>query len=212
MSEWTPPGASSSDFPSQPTSGIDALLRRVDSIKRELDDATNNLLKSAGMSVEPGRLTVNSELLVTGATRIEGTLSLPAGIIDNEALASPVTFAGNTGSLLTTPPPATWTIAASAPLTVPAWAGSGVVLATGWVQGQTGGAASALYGYITIAGDGGEISLANLAPGEAQSQPVIHQRTFDPTGTTVTVNLYWQASSPMIGGAAYISAIGMFGR
>lgn len=117
MSEWAPP--SSSDFPGQPTDGIDALLRKVERIKRELDDATNNLLKAAGMSVGPDGLTIDSELLVTGATRIEGTLSLPAGIIDNDALANPVKIVGASGATLGFGLPAVNTVLHSEPIVVP---------------------------------------------------------------------------------------------
>src|SRR5579872_3842369 len=37
-----------------------------------------------------GTLTIEGALVVTGNTVIDGTLSLPAGIIDNAALTSPV--------------------------------------------------------------------------------------------------------------------------
>ena len=118
MSEWTPP--SSSDFPGQPTDGIDALLRKVERTKRELDDATNNLLKAAGISVGPEGLTIDSELLVTGATRIEGTLSLPAGIIDNDALANPIIFDGTWNEADNFAIPTTATEIVSASFVVPA--------------------------------------------------------------------------------------------
>ena len=98
---WTGPTARSSQTPGQPTDGIDALLRKFEAIKTELSDATNNLLKAAGVRVEPGTLRILDNLAVDGSAtfagdteiggnaRITGTLSLPAGIIDNEALANP---------------------------------------------------------------------------------------------------------------------------
>lgn len=42
-----------------------------------------------------GELLIEGDLEVTGNTVIGGTLSLPAGIIDNDALANPVRAAGN---------------------------------------------------------------------------------------------------------------------
>jgi hypothetical protein len=49
-------------------------------------------LRTAGISVAPGGMTINSALSVLGSMAISGTLSLPAGIIDNATLASPTVF------------------------------------------------------------------------------------------------------------------------
>jgi cytoskeletal protein CcmA (bactofilin family) len=61
-------------------------------------DGTLNI---GGATDIDGTLNVDAEMSVggdatfSGAVHIEGTLSLPAGIIDNDALASPVTFLGD---------------------------------------------------------------------------------------------------------------------
>lgn len=87
---WSATPPSAQEFPHTPTNGFDALLDRIVNLERRISAIPNNLLSSAGLSVSPDGLTVDSELLVTGSTRIEGTLDLPAGIIGNDALTSPV--------------------------------------------------------------------------------------------------------------------------
>lgn len=124
---WTAPVPTSSEYPRQATNGVDALVDRIDRSMNELREMRNNLLSTAGIKVTPEGLTVersldvNGELLVTGATRIEGTLSLPAGIIDNEALANPVTFASNFGDSEGFGTPASaWLEVASTTIVIPA--------------------------------------------------------------------------------------------
>lgn len=120
------------------------LVHQLVSIKRELNDATSSLLRTAGIRVRPegmtieralevlGSLDVSGDLDVTGSATfsgdttiggnaaITGTLSLPAGIIDNEALASPVRMGSNwaydEGFAI---PTATWTSVANATIEIP---------------------------------------------------------------------------------------------
>lgn len=80
----------SAEFQRHPRDGVERLVNEVRALRREVSELRNNTLKQAGVRVEEERLRIESELLVTGDTRIEGTLSLPAGIIDNDALANPV--------------------------------------------------------------------------------------------------------------------------
>lgn len=208
MSEWSvPQGMTPQDNPGQPKDGVGALIKMVRDNATEMRDRFNNLLKQAGIRVEPDLVRF------TGAVRIEGTLSLPAGIIDNDALASPVTFAGNAGNLTSTPPPLSWATACTANLTVPDWAGQGVVMATGSIAGTTGAVDGAsIMGRIVIAGDGGVVEARYIRVSDSDTIPVMHQFTFDPAGTTVNVTLQWMASDTMIGGAAQLVAIGVFGR
>jgi hypothetical protein len=49
-----------------------------------------DILRTAGLIAAPNLLTVVGELDVTGPMVVGGTLSLPAGIINNDALANPV--------------------------------------------------------------------------------------------------------------------------
>ncbi len=89
------------------------LVAKIQAMQRELGDLTSSLLRSAGISVSPegmtvdralevlGQMNVQGDLDVSGGAvfsgdmRIEGTLSLPAGIIDNEALANPIESRSN---------------------------------------------------------------------------------------------------------------------
>jgi len=141
MSEWSPPaGATPQDYPKQsrPGSGSDDLIARFRAFQVEVRDRFNNLLKQAGIRVEKdlvrftgavditstthigGTLDVDAAATFGGAVAITGTLSLPAGIIDNDALANPITYASDTsynaGAAVTT----TETVKATATVTVPA--------------------------------------------------------------------------------------------
>ena len=78
------------------------LAQQLQRIRGELNDVGSAILKAAGIRVSPESMTIERTLEVLGSLdvsgnatfsgdmRIEGTLSLPAGIIDNEALANPV--------------------------------------------------------------------------------------------------------------------------
>jgi len=109
------------------------LVTRLKGLQRELGDVTNAVLRSAGIRVSPEGMSVESALAVLGALdvsgdatfsgdmRIEGTLSLPAGIIDNEALANPLELGANFGAAsgfgLTG---GSWVEVTSASITIPA--------------------------------------------------------------------------------------------
>jgi hypothetical protein len=86
------PGLPGSQFPSE-----DALVRDVKDIKRDIQQlAAANPLGAAGIRAVDGGIvvegseTVNGPLVINGPATITGTLSLPAGIIGNEALQAPV--------------------------------------------------------------------------------------------------------------------------
>lgn len=87
------------EFKREPINGFDALLDVIRRQGRELKESTSNLLGSAGIRLKPGRMIVEQsldvvgDLTATGNTVIGGTLSLPAGIIDNDALTNPLTTA-----------------------------------------------------------------------------------------------------------------------
>lgn len=137
--QWTPPRPpTSSEFPRQPTDGIDALLLKIEGIKRELSDATNGLLRAAGIGVSPDGMRIDSGLTVTGNTRIEGTLDLPAGIIGNEALSNPVVpgVFYESADGWATPGSATYGARATATITVPAGFTSCVVIADAWASAE----------------------------------------------------------------------------
>jgi|SRR5665647_489030 len=105
MSEWTAP-PQSVEFRA-PTDGrvvrnlFEALSRRIAALEGTAP------LKQAGVRVLPEGLVIEKDLSITGtlgvtgdatfggAMAVTGTLSLPAGIIDNDALTSPIVYASN---------------------------------------------------------------------------------------------------------------------
>ena len=156
------------------------LLARLEATRRELSDVTSSLLRSAGISVSPEGMSVESALRVLGDlnvsgdaqfsgdteiggnARITGTLSLPAGIIDNEALANPVTFDADwgAGESYATPMGA-WLEVASASITIPAGFTKMQFTAAGMANGLNSTAATAnMYVQIhrTVNGGGGYTS------------------------------------------------------
>jgi hypothetical protein len=65
--------------------GDDALIRRIQDLERVVRELqAQDVLRTAGLIAAPNKLTVEGELDVTGP------LTLPAGIIGNDALANPV--------------------------------------------------------------------------------------------------------------------------
>lgn len=119
MNEWDGPQTPAMYEPMP--RGLDALFAELDELKRQVREMRGgNLLKPAGLSVDPGGLTIESALVVLGNMVIQGTLSLPAGIIDNDALASPVR-GGQAGLTKTNfPVTATATAVSSTSIAVPA--------------------------------------------------------------------------------------------
>jgi len=96
-----------------------------------LDEVTyEGVLKVLGQMVVDGTLTVNGPMAVTG------TLSLPAGIIDNAALASPVT--GDVGNnYVLTAVTSSWANYAGVSIAVPAGFTRAQVMAVSSVIGPT---------------------------------------------------------------------------
>jgi len=90
------------------------LAQQLQRIRGELNDVGSAILRAAGIRVSPESMTIERTLEVLGSLdvsgnatfsgdmRIEGTLSLPAGIIDNDALSNPIEFvdaAGNSAGI-----------------------------------------------------------------------------------------------------------------
>ncbi len=135
MGEWDGLGPQASQYAGNPD-GLGALMARLRRLERLVDRLTGaNILGPAGVTAHKGGLTIASQLLVTGDTRIEGTLSLPAGVIDNDALASPVhpsKFQFAVGTFAT--PSGTWITPLSQALVVPEGFTKALVIAFGFVN------------------------------------------------------------------------------
>lgn len=127
MGEWdgTP---QASQFAATAT-GLSALFQRLERVEKLLRQLTGaNILSAADVIATKTGLTIASELLVTGATRIEGTLSLPAGIVDNASLATPIGFAAASNGQTNFSVPTSPTNLAATSLTTPSGFTSAVVL------------------------------------------------------------------------------------
>lgn len=123
------------------TGGFDDLLDVIRKQGDRLRDSTKNLLGSAGIRLKPGRMVVEQSLdiegdftatgntTIGGNARITGTLSLPAGIIDNDALANPIVPAGASNTVTAFGLSTTESVVVSASAVVPA--GFSRCLATG---------------------------------------------------------------------------------
>lgn len=57
---------SSAEYQRHPRDGVEALVDRLRSLEREVGELRNNLLKQAGVGVEPGTLVVDQNLAVNG--------------------------------------------------------------------------------------------------------------------------------------------------
>lgn len=150
------PGLAGSQFPSE-----DALVRELRDIKRtQQQQAAANPLAAAGIDAVPdgivvqgsevvngpldvnGTMTVDGNATFSGNMTIAGTLNLPAGIIGNEALESPVkqtaVYADADGFTLT---PAEQDFCVTT-ITVPDGFTEAMVVATGTVNTYNTNAAS----------------------------------------------------------------------
>ena len=159
MSDWRPPaGMTPQAYPRTnsglPLEGVRDLLDEVRRIQRELREATNGLLKSAGISVSPSGMTIGSSLTVLG------DLAVPNGSITNDALESPIDAASffqttsgfdpGTGSFATV---------VTESLTVPENRSRAIIVASGaWaVRNTTASTATQIHGRLRIAGVGGPV-------------------------------------------------------
>lgn len=121
------------------TDGLERLMRELEQVKSRLAAVERGApLRAAGIGVDEDGMTVQSSLTVDGGdltvtgnatfggnttiggnAAITGTLSLPSGIIDNDALANPVTFNSNSGSTNNIGIPGSDTYFTPSDLTVP---------------------------------------------------------------------------------------------
>lgn len=108
--------------------GLGWLANRLNKLQHDLDQLKGAApLTQAGITVTPEGLIVDRNLTVTG------TLSLPVGIIDNEALAAPVEFSNGFGNADAFAVPVDETTITSMTFTVPAGYTEAIVVALGTV-------------------------------------------------------------------------------
>lgn len=196
--------------------GEDDLPRRLRALEAQVAAlASARSLEAA--TIGRGGLTVASggTLHVTGATIIDGTLSLPAGIIDNDALTSPANFAVANGASSGIAFGVTQVTMAADTLTVPSGYSRALVMMTASVGGTSPAGGGNLYGFPRIAGVAGD-QIAQAAGGGsyATSQNCSFARLLTGlNGGTIAVDVRgFGSAAGWTGGNGHVSAIAIFLR
>ena len=168
---WSGPTPTPQQFPANEPNGIHKLLNKIKALELQIKESTSNLLGTAGIRLTQlgmfidSSLTVGGSLDVTGPMVVGGTLSLPAGIIGNDALTSPVAIdnasAAETGFATAT----SVQNRAVTSIPVPAGYSQAVVFAVVNVGAWNGGAVTDfLYITVAIAGVGSRENVVGVAP------------------------------------------------
>lgn len=197
--------------------GDDWLVRRLQDLEREVREwKAANVFGLTGIKPEDGGTSFDGYVHINGPAKITGTLDLPAGIIGNDALASPVSpgsagltqqnFATSTGA-------ATY---AQASIAVPAGYSQALVM-NGVSAGATnsGAGTDVLYVAASINGTAGGEQPAQTAAGAYGSGSAFAIRTLTGlTGGSITVECRirtgtgdWSAAT---GNTANVNALILF--
>jgi len=207
--------------------GDDALIRRIQDLERQMRElAAANILATAGINAVPngiivagsetvnGPLTVNGvsafngSMTINGAAAITGTLSLPAGIIDNAALAAPVTpgSAGTSQSNFATS--ATATLYAQQSIPVPAGYTQCLVMngVSGGAFNDTAGASSILVSSDINGISGAETATTSATNTYASASAFAIRTLTGLSGGTITVATKIRTSTAWSANAANIAA------
>jgi len=184
------------------------LMRMIQDMQRDIRELrAQNILATAGITTQPGGITVGGSLNVTGSetvtgsidvsgpatfegtttiggnASITGTLSLPAGIINNDALTAPVvplaTHAGTNNFGLSTGPNVQ---ILGATISVPAGYTRALVFATATMHAYNNGATDDAYLAVSIKGTTIGASSQDTVGGGQSS-------TFPATGTNLLTGL-----------------------
>ncbi|MGV8965343.1 MAG: hypothetical protein ACOH2F_03605 [Cellulomonas sp.] len=191
---WTAPAARTNDYPASPQ-GFEALRAAIVQLQTQVREMRSSLLANTGLSVNPQGMVVDSSMTVagnldvTGHAAITGTLSLPAGIIDNDALANPVAVAGNSAVVNDATIGSAWTNVLTTTIPAPEWAGKALISATGSATSTAQGGAALIQARIGIDGAYSDLFewVAQLSGDQIICSPISF-RDYDP-GATVTVTL-----------------------
>lgn len=193
--------------------------RRLTDLRRQMNDLTGSILKSAGIDVAPDGMTINSALdvlgsldvngpmTVTGDAVFSGDLAVPNGSITNDALANPILPEpiSGTGSGFATAASA-WETKASDTLVTPAGFTRALVIANGGMTltNTTGLAARSFVARTVIGSSTGfqvrvsNIDVSMIASTGANHTALISGLTEGATftvGTQVFTNAAWPGDS-----------------
>lgn len=191
VDQWSSTPPSPQQFPYKGGDAITQMLDVIQRQKRELDEMRNNLLATAGISVEP------DQVRFTGAVRIEGTLSLPAGIIDNDALANPIATVTSQSGLNNYAITTTTTVRETVSFTVPAGFTKAHVISIATAMGyNNSGGYDALYVQSVVRGvQGGELFTgASVGQSVGVSNPFFENLTGLTGGDVITVSVATRTS------------------
>lgn len=200
--------------------GEDWLVRRVQDLERSVQQlAAANPFGLTQMKPRDGGTDFDGFVNINGPAKITGTLELPAGIIGNDALTSPVQIGTATNGIGSYAITTTSTVRASVTLTVPDGFSQAVVLANPTAMGfNSTASADYLYAQAIIQTiNGGEIytsAPAGVGVGLASPFQITLSDLTDGEAITVSVatrtnTATWAAST---GNQANIYALAYFLR
>jgi hypothetical protein len=205
-------------------------MRRIKDLERDVQQLRSaNQLGAAGIRAVDGGIvvegseTVNGPLVINGPATITGTLSLPAGIISNDALASPLFTASGYGDAYGFAVPAGEATVATATINVPAGYTKATVTGIGAIY-LYNSAATGNYGYGRVYVDwptgasnfGAKIPFAlGASGGSGNSSPNRLVEKDGLSGGTITVRIVADSDSGIPAHAANqatINALVVFTR
>lgn len=181
------------------------------------DTTIGGAIDVTGPAAFSGDTTIGGTLDVTGAARILGTLELPAGIIGNDALASPVlpAVAGASASIVAFAATATVVVAAS--VTIPAGVTKALVMAVATISATEGsGLTEIMYCQARIRAPGKPDTVAQSSSGQiatGKEQQLTSHVSASLTGLTagaLTVDLLGRGSrafTPLTAAAAISATV-----
>lgn len=122
--------------------GEDAFIRRVQDLERTVKElAAANPFGTMGLRPRNGGTEFDGYVTINGDATITGSLSLPAGIINNDALANPLQTATSSNGINNYEISTTSTVRVSVSLTVPEGFTEAIVIANPTAMGHNGTAA-----------------------------------------------------------------------
>lgn len=210
-----PPG-----LPGSQASNDGDLMRMIQDLQRDMRELrAANPFAPMGMKPIPNGVELDGTLNVNGPMAVSGTLSLPAGIINNDALSSPVQYGSvgpsQTNFLVDT----THRLYASAAVTVPSGYSKATILTVASVSAMQSTSNADYLNVAATAGGGvaGGNTLGYGGPTTMASASAAAINTFSGlSGGTITVGCYVWSSNFSWGtnGAniANVNAIALFTR
>lgn len=190
-----------------------SLAKQLADLRRQIDDATAQVLRMAGLRAEPDLLRVLGSLVV------EGDLSVPNGSIDNDALANPVAFGRAGGGVSVASVPASATALTDYTIVAPAGYSQAIMMVVGTLSGYSNSGNTSGYFYVQATANSTAMNNTTSTYASAGSPfaPPTSAATITLTGLagdTIHCRLMGSAdhASALSGAIAVIDAIAIFLR